>query len=154
MSPQEIEKLLGGYATDSLTEEERRILFEAALGNQALFDALADEQALRELLLDPPSRAHLLAALGEERGTPIERLKAWWRQPSVWALAAAVAAGIVTIAVVIPRKAAVERPSTVAMSKPPQPVPAPEARPQFMQAPGPNAAVENAPVNARRAQAA
>ena len=55
MSPQEIEKLLGGYATDTLTEEERSTLFAAALDNQALFDALADEQALRDLLQDLPA---------------------------------------------------------------------------------------------------
>jgi hypothetical protein len=125
MNPHEMEKLLGGYATDTLTEEERRTLFEAALGNQALFDALADEQALRELLQDPPSRAHLLAALGEERVSALGRLAAWMRRPSVLALAAAVAAGIVTIAIVNPRKTAMERPPIVAMSKPPQQEPAP-----------------------------
>ena len=121
MSPQDIEKLLGGYATDTLNDEERRTLFEAALGNQALFDALADEQALRELLQDEPSRAHLLAALGEDRVPPLARLAAWLRRPSVLGLAAAVAAGIVTVAVVIPRRTPLERPATVAMNKPPQP---------------------------------
>src|ERR1044072_2223243 len=115
MNPQEIEKLLGGYATDTLTEEERRTLFEAALGNQALFDALADEQALRELLDDAPSRAHLLAELREERKSPLARLLAWMRQPSALALAAAVAAGVVTIAVVIPSRKAPEKAATVAM---------------------------------------
>jgi hypothetical protein len=114
MNPQEIEKLLGGYATDTLTEEERRTLFEAALGNQALFDALADEQALRELLEDPPSRAHLLAALREERVSPLARFLAWMRRPSAIALAAAVAAGVVTIAVVIPHRSA-EKPAVVAL---------------------------------------
>jgi hypothetical protein len=121
MSPQDIEKLLGGYATDTLNDQERRTLFEAALGNQALFDALADEQALRELLQDGPSRAHLLAALGGERVSPLARLAAWLRRPPVLALAAAVAAGIVTVAVVIPRRTVLERPATVAMNKPPQP---------------------------------
>ena len=32
MSRDDIRKLLGGYATDTLSEEERRTLFEAALG--------------------------------------------------------------------------------------------------------------------------
>jgi len=96
MNPQDIEKLLGGYATDTLTEEERRTLFEAALGNQALFDALADEQALRELLEDPAARRHLLAALRQERRSPLARFLAWLRQPSALALAAAVGAGVVT----------------------------------------------------------
>lgn len=135
MSPQEIEKLLGGYATDTLSEEERRTLFAAALENQALFDALADEQALRELLQDGPSRAHLLAALGEEPVSLRARIAAWLRRPSVLALAAAVAAGIVTVAVVIPRKTALVRPAMVAMSKPPQAAqaplqPAPEGTPE------------------------
>ena len=32
----EIRKLLGGYATNTLTETERRILFEAAVDDQRL----------------------------------------------------------------------------------------------------------------------
>jgi hypothetical protein len=63
MKHAEAEKLLGGYATGTLTEAERRTLFEAALERQDLFDALADEEALRELLADPAARAHLLSAL-------------------------------------------------------------------------------------------
>jgi hypothetical protein len=132
MSPQEIEKLLGGYATDTLTEEERRTLFEAALGNQALFDALADEQALRDVMADPSSRAHLLAALRQERSTPLGWFAAWWRRPSVIAAAAAVAAGIVTVAVVIPRRTAMQKPAAVAMNAPLQ-----QPEPQASQAPAP-----------------
>ncbi len=36
------EKLLGGYATGTLTGEEREALMQAALHDQALFDALMD----------------------------------------------------------------------------------------------------------------
>jgi hypothetical protein len=140
MSPQEIEKLLGGYATDTLTEEERRALFEAALGNQALFDALADDQALKELLDDPPSRTQLLAALREERVSPVARVVAWWRRPSFLAAAAAVAAGIVTIAVVIPHKPAAEKQAMVARNAPPQPAPEPPAVLQSEPEPRPAAA--------------
>src|ERR1017187_9537418 len=50
MSREEIQKLLGGYATDTLSEAERRALFEAAIEDQELFDALAKEQALRDVL--------------------------------------------------------------------------------------------------------
>ena len=41
MSPEEIKKLLGGYATGTLTAEEQQALFAAALEDQELFDALA-----------------------------------------------------------------------------------------------------------------
>lgn len=63
MKHAEAEKLLGGYATGTLTEGERQILFAAALDHQDLFDALMDEEALRELLADPEAKAQLLAAL-------------------------------------------------------------------------------------------
>ena len=63
MRPEDIRKLLGGYATGTLTALERQALFEAALDDQELFDALAKEQPLRDLLEDPAARAQLLAAL-------------------------------------------------------------------------------------------
>ena len=65
MRREDIRKLLGGYATGTLTAEERQALFEAALDDQELFDALAKEQPLRELLEDPAARARLLAALDD-----------------------------------------------------------------------------------------
>nr|WP_320131717.1 hypothetical protein [uncultured Holophaga sp.] len=57
------EYLLGGYATGTLTPDERRRLLEAALADQALFDALMDEEALHELLADPRTRKRLLKVL-------------------------------------------------------------------------------------------
>jgi len=48
--PDEIRRLLGGYATGTLTDDERTLLFSAALEDQSLFDALADEEALREFV--------------------------------------------------------------------------------------------------------
>ena len=63
MTPDEIRKLLGGYATGTLTEEERNLLFSAALEDQELFNALADEEALRELLAEPATRQILLEEL-------------------------------------------------------------------------------------------
>jgi hypothetical protein len=41
MSREEIQKLIGGYATGSLTAGEQQALFEAALEDQELFDELA-----------------------------------------------------------------------------------------------------------------
>jgi hypothetical protein len=95
MKREEIEKLLGGYATDTLTEEERRALFEAALADQELFDALAGEQALRESLSDPTTRRQLLRTL-EPAGQPVfRRLIGWLRRPASQALVGGlVAAGV------------------------------------------------------------
>lgn len=64
MTP-EIRHLLGGYATGTLTDDERERLFAAALDDQALFDALAEEQPLKDLLDDPESRGYLLAELDQ-----------------------------------------------------------------------------------------
>jgi len=139
MSPQEIEKLLGGYATDTLTEEERRTLFEAALGNQALFDALADEQALRELLLDPAGRAQLLGVLRDPKPSGMAWMAAWLRRPSILAQASAVAAGIIVTAVISPEKLKkAPLPAEVAMTRRTEPAPqpgAPEPKPAQHAAP-------------------
>jgi hypothetical protein len=89
MSREEIQKLLGGYATDTLSEAERSALFAAALGDQELFDALAKEQALREVLHDPAARHQLLVALRPSR--------IWLRRPAVLAMAGC-AAGILIVA--------------------------------------------------------
>jgi hypothetical protein len=69
MAPFDYEKLLGGYATGTLTEAERHLLFEAALQDQRLFNTLADEETLKALLDDPVSRQQLIRALetGEQR---------------------------------------------------------------------------------------
>ena len=88
MNPREAEKLLGGYATGTLDEAERKVLFAAALEDQALFDALADEEALRELLADPAARAHLLAALEPAKVRPL------WRRPGAMTLAASLLAAV------------------------------------------------------------
>ena len=71
-------RLLGGYATDSLTEAERQALLKAALDDQKLFDALVEEEGLRELLADPAARQQVLEAL--ERPTRWQRALAWLRR--------------------------------------------------------------------------
>jgi hypothetical protein len=63
MTDEDIRKLLGGYATNTLSEEEQKALYEAALQDDKLFAALADEHALREMLDDPQARAALLRAV-------------------------------------------------------------------------------------------
>ena len=67
MPEPELEKLLGGFAADQLTSEERQKLFSAALQDQELFNALADEQGLKELLADPGVRRRLVEALRQPR---------------------------------------------------------------------------------------
>ncbi len=97
MNPAEARKLLGGYASGILTEQERKALFEAALEDQELFEALADEQALREVLAAPAARQHLLRALDRQ---PVTGFRAWLQKPKVWALSAATAAAAIMTLVV------------------------------------------------------
>lgn len=98
MTPDDARKLLGGYATGTLTEAEEQALFAAALEDQALFDELAREQALRDLLREGSARAQLLAALDEPR-------RPWWQS---WRPAAAVLAmaGVAAVAVVVVKQKA------------------------------------------------
>jgi hypothetical protein len=95
MTRDDIQKLLGGYATGTLTPEEQQALFAAALDDQELFNALAKEQALRDLLRDPAARAQVLAAI-DERPEP------WWRRATGWvarpAAAGAMAACLAAVA--------------------------------------------------------
>lgn len=91
------EHILGGYATDTLTDEEKHQLFEAALHDQELFDALADEEALKALLTNSEARQRILAGLqasGNLKKTdssPRRRL-GWFRKPSSLAWVGSVAA--------------------------------------------------------------
>lgn len=107
MTPQEIHKLLGGYATGTLTDAEQQALFEAALHDQALFDALAREQSLRELLDDPAARATLLAAL--EPAPPPRRFWTWRPVAAMAAMAA-----LATVAILIAHR---PRPHPVLVSQ-------------------------------------
>jgi len=94
---EEARKLLSGYATGSLTESEQRLLFDAALDDQDLFDELAEEQVVKGLIELPGARQRLLAALD-----PPVRQRAWWAQPWPWTVAAAVS--VIAVAIwMIPR---------------------------------------------------
>jgi hypothetical protein len=107
MSHEEFRKLLGGYATNTLTESERQALYHAALEDQELFDALHQEQALKDLLDDPVSRAQIQNAL--EQPEPPRTRGAWWTRWWTWTGAAsAVAAAVLIVA--------------VTRSRPPEPV--------------------------------
>ena len=88
MSREDIARLLGGYATGTLTPEEQQTLFAAALEDQALFDELAREQALRDVLSEPAARAQLLAAL-EDPPRWYRRFGDWMLRPAALTAAAA-----------------------------------------------------------------
>ena len=124
MNREDVQKLLGGYATGTLTPEEQQALFAAALDDQELFDALAREQSLRDLLRDPAAKARVLSALDTAR-VPWYR-HGWWRPAAV----AVAMAGIATMAVVVARKQPqAQKPVMVAEVKPPDATSAPPREP-------------------------
>ena len=100
MSEHDLEKLLGGFAADTLTPEERQTLYTAALQDQQLFNALADEQTLKELLSDPDVRRRLLQALKQTStsgdGGSLSWLD-WFRRP----VGLAFAGGLATAALAV-----------------------------------------------------
>jgi len=116
MKREEAKKLIGGYATGTLTPEEQQSLYTAALQDQELFNALADEEAVRELLAQPAFRERLLAALAPDRPGLVERFGAWIMRPVPMGGLAAAMAGI--LAAVLLLRAPVEAPRELAQAKP------------------------------------
>jgi hypothetical protein len=115
MNREDVRKLMGGYATGTLTPEEQQALFAAALEDQELWDDLAREQSLRDLLRDPAAKAQVLAALDAVR-VPWYR-HVWWRPAAV----AAAMAGIAAMAVVLTWKSSpAPQPVTVAELRGPE----------------------------------
>ena len=100
MKDEEIKNLLGGFATDTLTDHERELLFTAALKDQELFNALADDQALRDFLSDPVSRRKILQLLQPEAPSLFDRLTQWMRRPAVWAIAGGAMAALIAVVVI------------------------------------------------------
>ncbi len=101
MSEHELEYLLGGFSAETLTPEERKRLYAAALHDQQLFTVLADEQALKELLANPDVRRRLLQAVKQPGsaatgGTP--GWLSWFRKPAGFAWAGGLAAAVFAIA--------------------------------------------------------
>src|SRR5262245_24098901 len=100
MPEHELEKLLGGFAPDTLTQEERQKLFTAALQDQQLFNALADEQALKELLADPAVRRRLLHTLSQSNPSGVRDSLSWlnWlRRPITLAYAGGLAVAVLAV---------------------------------------------------------
>ena len=101
MSEHELERLLGGFAADTLTPEEKQRLYNAALQDQQLFNALADEQALKELLADPVVRRRLLQALDQTTTSDARGSLSWldwFRRPASLAFAGGLAAAVFAVA--------------------------------------------------------
>ncbi|HLJ51499.1 MAG TPA: hypothetical protein VKU01_36085 [Bryobacteraceae bacterium] len=138
MNREEVRQLIGGYATNSLTDDERRLLFEAALEDQELFDALQDEQALKQLLDDPFSREQVRrAALAKPK-------QAWFRQPWIWAVSGIAVAALATFAVLLRPPTSLPA-SQVAQAINPAPISAPAPVSTAPTATAPPATVPPAP---------
>ena len=103
MNRDDMRKLLGGYATGTLTDAERKALFEAAMEDQTLFDAIADEGVLKEVLDDPQARAYLLEAL-PGRPEPVVRRIPAWNWAAAGSLAATLVIGALLVRMPVPRK--------------------------------------------------
>ena len=130
MTAQEARRLLGGYATATLTPEEMRALFAAALEDQELFNELNREQVLRDVLDDRSARQEVLAAMAraDALSAPVRRWH-WYR----WALAGVAASAVIALGITfwILERPPVERPnSSVAKLQEPQPAALPPPVPQ------------------------
>ena len=131
LSKDEARKLLGGYATGSLTEAERAALFQAALEDQELFDELADEAALKEVLDEPGARQRLITAI-----EPPTKHRAW-----LWITAVATLAIAAVIGIVVSRQITAPPPQQIAqVMKSPEPAAAP-VEPVAPPAPAPAPAI-------------
>jgi hypothetical protein len=95
MTLDQARKLLGGYASGTLTPEEQQALYAAALEHQELFDEMVREEALRELLSDPFARTRLLHTLDAPDAGWAERARRWLLGHSVGLAAAAGLVGVV-----------------------------------------------------------
>ena len=138
-----IERLLGGYATNTLTEAERSALFEAALEDQELFNALQDEEVLRDVLQDPDSRASIKRVLDKPAPQP---RNGWLTTGWAWGLGAGAAAAAALTFVALSPTVSRDQQVHVAVSQPPPPVLSPAAEaPTKKAVPESNKAVSRAP---------
>jgi hypothetical protein len=129
LPPERIRQLLGGYATGTLTEQERAALMQAALEDQTLFDQLMEEEALREALADRALRAELIDALAPRRR--------WWLAPWPWAALATATAAVALFVLLRPQPPQPQvgampeaREIAANLAKKPEPVPAEFAVPR------------------------
>ena len=145
MEREEFDRLLAGYATNQLSQEETARLMEAAMADQALFNALADEDALRDTLADRQIKAELLQSLA-----PKEKASFWGflAKPQIWALAGTAAVAALAFVFLIKPQTEPPKQSQIAQA----PVTKPEAPPSLVQ-PAPAEAAPAPKVMERRAPA-
>ena len=147
----DVRKLLGGYATGTLSEEEKQLLFDAALKDDDLFAALADEQALKELLDDSAVRAQFLRATDEARFSVVGALRDWFERPKAKALVATGAVLLTVIGLQSVRQQSAPASHEVAVTRPLQEPVAPQAAEVKPEPPKPEAktkAVRSKPAEA------
>ena len=130
MTPEERDRLLASYATGGLSDAERRRLFESALHDQELFEALYEEEPLRELLADAEVRGEVLEMLDEQPAAEdrpqvspapmmyrmsavpppaqttamlptLAKRAGWWRRNRTWVMAAAPVLGLLLVTISI-----------------------------------------------------
>src|SRR6202044_1714969 len=106
----EIERLLGGYATNTLSDEERERLFAAAIEDQEVFNALENEQVLGDLLHDSVRRGLIETTLAPPPARPVRRWSWFW-----YPAAGVAAAGALVLAFVMFRTG--PPPETIAYNK-------------------------------------
>jgi hypothetical protein len=120
MPSDDIRDLMGRYATGSLSVEEQKRLFDAALDDQELFDELAREQEMKMLLDEPGARDRLIHALAPPK------------RKSPWIFAVAATALLTIVLAVFLSRPGPKLVDNVAVNKPPAPLadaqsPKPEA---------------------------
>jgi hypothetical protein len=125
----EIEALLSGYSAGTLTAEEQSRLYERALTDQALFDALTEAETMRAALASPATKERLLSKL-ESPQPPSRRAFRWL--------------GLVAALIIIPT-AILYRPDEITqLPTPPPSAPAPQQA-KVAEPPPPAAPTQTAP---------
>jgi len=100
MPEHDLEKLLGGFAADTLTPDEKQALYQAALHDQHLFNTLAEEQGLKELLADPQVRRRLVASFVQKSASDARGALFWlnwFRRPTGLAFAGGLTAALFAV---------------------------------------------------------
>jgi hypothetical protein len=125
MPSDDILDLIGRYATGSLTAEEQKRLFDAALDDQDLFEQLVREQDMKQLLDEPGVRDRMIRALEP----PPRRRTAW-----IYGIAATVAMSVALVVFLLrpapkPPQVAMEKSPATPAAVTPTEAPPPETKP-------------------------
>lgn len=101
MRPQDARKLLGGYATGTLTKTEREELMRAALEDPSLFEELVEEEDWRAALSAEPFREtlrrRLRKLLADSKHSWSERFSAVFRMKWITVLSATAALAVILL---------------------------------------------------------